>query len=80
MNIQSTTTPAKILTFFVATPDDEFTPMQPICASSRDYSFDFDEEEVACELFAPLPASLVSQADYEVEADEFEGHYLWLLI
>jgi len=70
MNTQTLTKPATISNFHVALPE------QPIYADSRDYGFDFDEEELARELLAPLPASLISQTNYEVEADEFESYYL----
>jgi hypothetical protein len=43
-----------------------------IQACSRDYGFDFDEEEIGRELLAPLPACLASGAIPEMEADEFE--------
>ena len=80
MNTQTLTKPAAICNFFVIISDEEdFTPAQPICASSRDYGFDFDEEELARELLAPLPANLISQTNYEVEADEFESRHLWFL-
>ena len=79
MNTQTLTNPAMICNFFVVLPDENVLPEQPICASSRDYGFDFDEEELARELLAPLPASLISQTNYEVDADEFESCYLWFL-
>ena len=61
MTIQILTRPATICNFLVALSE-------PIQASSRDYGFDFDEEEIAHELLAPLSANLLSQVD----ADEFE--------
>jgi hypothetical protein len=73
MNTQTLTKPATISNFLVALPE------QPIYASSRDYGFDFDEEELARELLAPLPESLIAQTNYEVEAHEFESCYLWFL-
>ena len=47
-------------------------PVQPVQACSRDYGFDFDEEEMGREMLAPLPVDLSSQAIPEVDADEFE--------
>jgi hypothetical protein len=47
-------------------------PEEPICASSRDYGFDFDEQELARELLAPLPITPPAQPIPEVDADEFE--------
>jgi hypothetical protein len=46
--------------------------VQPVLANSRDYGFDFDEEEVVREMLAPLPVDLSLQAMPEVNADEFE--------
>jgi hypothetical protein len=46
--------------------------VQPVLANSRDYGFDFDEEEVVREMLAPLPIDLSLQAMPEVNADEFE--------
>jgi len=45
---------------------------QPIQACSRDYGFDFDEEEIGREMLAPLPFKTSSHAIPEVDADEFE--------
>ena len=79
MNTQNLTNPATIFNFLVELSDEDFATEQPICASSRDYGFDFDEEELARELLAPLPASLLSQADAEVDTDEFESRHIWFL-
>ena len=65
MTIQTLTNPATICNFLVAMPE-------PIRASSRDYGFDFDEEEIARELLAPLPLSLSRQRAAKMEAIEFE--------
>ena len=67
MNTQTLTNAMMTGNFVVALPAEE-----PIYASSRDYGFDFDEEEIGRELLAPLPANLSSQAIPEVDADEFE--------
>lgn len=47
-------------------------PAQPIQACSRDYGFDFDEDEIGREMLAPLPFKTFSHAILEVDADEFE--------
>ena len=73
MTIQILTKPAMICNFLVAIPEE------PIYASSRDYGFDFDEEEIAHELLAPLPASLSTQTIPAVEADEFEKDFHYFL-
>jgi hypothetical protein len=78
MNTQTLTKPATNCSFFVIS-DEDFTSAQLICASSRDYNFDFDEEELAGELLTPLPANLISQTNYEAEADEFESRHLCFL-
>lgn len=46
-------------------------------ANSRDYGFDFDEDELGRELLAPLPFNFANQSLPEVDADEFEKtlHY-----
>ena len=72
MTIQILTRPATICNFLVALPES-------IHASSRDYGFDFDEEEIAHELLAPLPASLSTQTIPAVEADEFEKDFHYFL-
>jgi len=50
-------------------------PMQSIHADSRDYGFDFDEEELGTELLAPLPISLSIQSLPEVDASAFESTF-----
>jgi hypothetical protein len=68
MTIQILTRPATICNFLVALSE-------PIQASSRDYGFDFDEEEIARELLTPLPATLSTAVASAVEADEFEKDF-----
>ena len=41
-------------------------------ACSRDYGFDFDEEELGREMLAPLPIQFSSQVTLEVNTHEFE--------
>ena len=72
MTIQTLTRPSNILNLFVALPE-------PIQASSRDYGFDFDEEEIGRELIAPLPNAHSMQSTSEANADEFESRYLCFL-
>ena len=72
MTIQTLTRPATICNFLVALSE-------PIQASSRDYGFDFDEEEIACELLTPLPTTLSTQTIPEVDADEFEQVFHYFL-
>ncbi len=48
----------------------------PTQASSRDYSFDFDEDELAG-LQARVPTSVLDRPIPTVEADEFERLYHW---
>jgi hypothetical protein len=56
----------------VTTQTLTLVPQEPIFADSRDYGFDFDEEEVGRELRAPLPASFLRPQDPEAEANECE--------
>jgi hypothetical protein len=72
MTTQILTRPAMICNFLVALPE-------PIQAASRDYGFDFDEEEIARELLAPLPTSLSTQTIPEVAAGEFEKTFHYFL-
>jgi len=47
-------------------------PAQPIQACSRDYGFDFDEEEIGREMLTPLPFKTSSHTIPEVTAGKFE--------
>jgi hypothetical protein len=49
----------------------------PYHATSLDYGFDFNEDELASELSAPLPASQADQPVQHVGADEFEKLFRW---
>lgn len=75
MNMQTLSTPASLCEFVFALPIAE----PPIQANSRDYGFDFDEDELGKELLAPLPFTLADQHLPEVDADEFESRHLWFL-
>ncbi len=72
MTTQTLAIPMTICNFIIASEE-------PIFADSRDYGFDFDEEDVARELLAPLPAASVVQAPSEVEADEFEKVFQYFI-
>jgi hypothetical protein len=50
----------------------EDLPAQPIQACSRDYGFDFDEEEIGREMLAFIPANLSSQTIPDIDVDEYE--------
>lgn len=52
--------------------DCELSGTEPIQADPRDYGFDYDEQELAKELFASLPADLSIRPLTKVAADEFE--------
>lgn len=69
MTIQTLTRPATICNFILAMPE-------PLQASSRDYGFDFDEEELGGELLAPLHTDHSTQTISEADADESECHNL----
>ena len=73
MNAQTLTTSAIFCNFVVAIPEET------VYASSHDYGFDFEEEELARELIATLPVSLTDQPIPEVEANEFESRYQYFL-
>lgn len=79
MNTQTLINPVMTLNFVVALPETDLLLESPIYADSRDYGFDFDEEELARELIMPLPASLEDQPIPKVDAEEFESRYSWFL-
>jgi hypothetical protein len=72
MNTQTLIIPALDCNFVVVSPTADFSRTHPIQACSRDYGFDFDEDEIGRELLAPLPVDLSSQGFPEIDADEFE--------
>jgi hypothetical protein len=61
MNTQSPTLFSSCCTLLAAKPE-------PVRASSRDYGFDFDEEEIGREMLAPLPAGIVARTVPQLEA------------
>ena len=77
MPSQILTLPTIFSNFVIAIPSSYPTHNESIMASSLDYGFDFDEDELAKELLAPLPASLGNQTDHHVEPDEFNMLYRW---
>jgi hypothetical protein len=70
MTIQTLTRPSTILDLLVALPE-------PAQASSRDYGFDFDAEELGHGLSAPLATEHSPRTLPEIDPDEFESRYLW---
>jgi hypothetical protein len=72
MNTQTLINPAPYCTFVMVPMPADLPDDHPIQACSRDYGFDFDEEEIGKELLAPLPVNLSSRAFPEIDMDEFE--------
>lgn len=72
MICQTITQPATFCVFIADEPE-------LINASSRDYGFDFDEDEIGRELLALLPTSISMQSIPEVGTDEFEQTFLTFL-
>ena len=72
MKTQTLTNPTLNCNLVITSLPIDFPSAHPIQACSRDYGFDFDEEEIGRELLAPLPANLSSQAFHKIDADEFE--------
>jgi hypothetical protein len=70
MTIQTLTRPSTILDLLVALPE-------PAQASSRDYGFDFDAEELGHGLSAPLHIDPSARMLPDINPDEFESRYLW---
>ncbi len=70
MTMQTLTTPVMLCNFVVASEE-------PIFANSRDYGFDFDEDELGREMLAALPFDIAVQSLPEMDADEFEERYAW---
>jgi hypothetical protein len=63
--------------FVFSPPSANLAYSQPFFASSLDYGCDFDEEELANGLLAPLPAGLSNQTIPQVQPQEFESLYRW---
>jgi len=77
MSNQILTQPVILSNFVFSLPSANTAYSQPFFASSLDYGFDFDEEELANGLLAPLPAGLSNQPIPHVEPEEFESLYRW---
>ncbi len=69
MNAQTLTTSVMTCDFVVAIPQANFTVEEPMCASSRDYGFDFDEAELAEEFSGACSTETTLS---ETETSEFE--------
>ena len=54
-------------------------PGQPIFATSLDYGFDCDEEELGRELYASIPASVAEPSIPLISAEEFDSLYKWFI-
>lgn len=74
MVAQTQTTHVSLCEFVFVLPIAE-----QICADSRDFGFDFDEEEIGRELLAPPPGKFANQSLPEVDADEFEERFSWFV-
>jgi hypothetical protein len=72
------TTQTHTKTAMIALPSIFLLTAEPVCASSRDYGFDFDQEELAEALHAPLPTSLATKRASEMGAEEFVSESLLL--
>ena len=72
MNTQILTNPTPRCNPVIASLPISLSSARPVQACSRDYGFDFDEDEIGRELLAPLLVDLSSQGFPEIDADEFE--------
>jgi len=54
-------------------------PGQPIFATSVDYGFDCDEEELGRELHASIPANVADPSIPLISAEEFDSLYKWFI-
>lgn len=52
---------------------------QPILASSLDYGFDFDDDELGQELSAQLPVNDAESPLPAIPSEEFESRYIWFI-
>jgi len=77
MNSQMLEKPATTCNFFARLPQTIILSSPATQASSIDFGFDFDEQELAQELTAELPNILSDQTNTEIAPDEFETRYLW---
>ena len=79
MKTQTLTNPTLNCNLVIASQPIDFPNAPPIQACSRDYGFDFDEEEVGREFLSPLPASLGKRTNPEIATEEIASPYLWFL-
>lgn len=80
MNTQTLTPPVMICNFVVVPLRLEVSSENPVCASSRDYGFDFDEEEIARELLSPTPEGFEEYADTATHTHESGDVFRCLLL
>jgi len=72
MKTKKPTYPALNCSLAIALPPRDLPDTHLIQACSRDYGFDFDEEEIGSGMLVPLPIELSSQAIPEVEVEDIE--------
>lgn len=77
MSIQIRTRPATFYTYECSTTPEDNKYNDRVVCSPREYGFDFDEDELARELIAPIPAGVSDPPCQSIEADEFEMLYKW---
>jgi hypothetical protein len=51
----------------------------PMLATTGDYGFDFDDEELGQEIPAPLPANVADLPAPDITAEEFDSLYKWFI-
>ena len=73
MTTQTQTNSAKLRELALALPIAE-----TIQADSRDYGFDFNEDELGRELLSPLPAGITVQSLPDANSAEKTFHYFLL--
>ena len=78
MDAQAFANPTMTFQLMVA-ESSMLTVEEPIYADPRDYGFDFDPEELAGELLAPVPYISAAKTISEVKADEFEKVFQYFL-
>jgi hypothetical protein len=77
MTIQMLEKSATTRNFFAINPPTIILSSTAMQASSIDFGFDFNEQELARELLAGLPDLLSNQTSMEIEPEEFETGRLW---
>ncbi len=73
MNTHTLTKSAVNFNLVVALPSADVSPAEPMHASSQDYGFDIDQEELGEALLSPLPANLTLKTYYEFSAKAMES-------